>query len=226
MFRIGMAADRRFGGWLVGLAAVGVGLSMLPSTAGASGSTPTLAVSCPRFDSHVVSGKLGALQTDSQTGQPDGFKTVTGDPKQVTPYVAQTKVGLRYGGNSYVVRRGTLFSLGCYGQSVAHPHVLYAKLFVEHGAATVHTVASTPGALQTWEALVNPVGHVAQRITLKEAGTPTNTFMTMSSSGPIVDITPERGANAGHCIYHHAIRAHSAWDQHAQNFRLSVTVVS
>ena len=226
MIRFGTAADRRSGRWLAGLAAIGVGLSALPTTAGAAGTTPTTPVKCPRYAIRAIAGRIGEIHYNRTTGRPDGATTLTGAPAQSAPYIAQTPVTLDLAGNHYVVERNTTFSLGCYGQSIHRPHILYPKLFVEHGVATVTTDAADPGAVQTFDALINPVGHVAQRITLQEDGTPTSTFMTMSSAGPIVDITPERGATAGHCIYHHAVKTHSTWDQRAQIFAMRVTVVS
>ena len=155
---------------------------------------------CHRIDAHSVSGNLAANGPSAPSSPSD---IPWGDT-----FLATTKNVLTYEGNRYTVAKGTVFKLGCFASQKA-ASVIYPDLDVLMGRATVQTVAGQPGGLHSSDILVNPVGHSAQSISITVTGNPRSPAETtlMTSTGPIVDITPELGVHNGHCIYHHSVRA-------------------
>jgi hypothetical protein len=205
--------------------ALGVVAPMIACTAGVMGSAPAAhAASCPKGPGHVTHGTIGRIDYASDGSIAGTTATRNGELKHSTPYLAKSPATFTYRGNRYVVGKGAQFALGCYGPSKNTPDVLYASVFDEHGKVTVHTGKAHPGGIMTQETLLNPVGHRAQSITAKVTGSASHRT-TMTSTGPIIDITPEVGTHAGHCIYHHAIVATSKWSNTAQSFTLHIKVV-
>jgi hypothetical protein len=197
-------------------------------TSASSGPTPVVPHSCPHWHAQVTQGSVGTIVYDPQTGKEVSATPVAGGGLSfITPYKAIDDAKIQYQGNTYAVRAGAEFALSCYGQSISRPNDLNGALYLHSGQMSVDTTSQRPGGIKTFEALLNPVGATAQHIAVnRETKNDVTGSTHMTAGGPIVDVTPEQGKNAGHCIYHHDVKLTSTFDRRAQNFRLDVTVIS
>ena len=207
-------------------AAVVLGAAALPATiAAARRGIPV--IPCPKISSTVTGGRIAIVQPGSTPSNPlPPLAVQKRHLSRDNVYLAVTRTRFSYGGNAYTISRGTEFALGCYGQSVHQPHVLYPRVGIVEGEAAVSTTSRTPGALSAPQALINPVGHTAQHISVNIKGPPTHAVMTIRSSGPVIDITPEFGTQAGHCIYHHVVRIDSYFSRKLGDIALNIHVLS
>jgi hypothetical protein len=195
--------------------------------ASAKGPTPVVPHSCPLWTAQVSHGRVGQVAYDPVTGREVGANAIdNGRLVFRKPYKALGDATVEYQGNTYAVRAGAEFALSCYGQSISRPNDLNGALYLHSGRMAVDTTSSRPGGIKTFEALMNPVGATAQHIDVsRKTRNGVTGRVRMSAGGPIVDVTPELGDGAGHCIYHHQVRLVSSFNAHAQNFELNVTVV-
>jgi hypothetical protein len=201
-------------------------LACVPPMPALAKPTPTVPHACPHWTANVTRGRIGEVTFDPQTGRE--LTTVPVDDGRLVlsrPYKALGDATARYEGNTYAVHAGTEFALSCYGQSVSRPNELNGALYLQAGRASVSTASRRPGAIKTFEALLNPVGATAQHLAVSRTLTRTGGSVSLNATGPKVDITPELGANAGHCIYYNEVRLASSFSERAQTFLLKVTIV-
>jgi hypothetical protein len=203
--------------------AVSAGVLATPALAGP---TPTIPHTCPSWTANVARGRVGQIIFDSQTGREvTAVAVADGRLSLGRPYKALANARIEYEGNSYAARAGTEFALSCYGQSASNPTNLNGAVYLQSGVISVNTVSDRPGGIKTFEALMNPVGATAQLIAVSRALTRGGGRVGMRATGPEVDITPELGSSAGHCIYHEQVRLTSTFSQRLQTFLLSVTII-
>jgi hypothetical protein len=194
----------------------------VPAAAVAKNKPGVVGTSCSVKSATLAATRGHGTLLDFNQNQPDGGQLI-GDKLKFPGHFFKADgiaLTLSFGKNTYDISAGSVFKLGCYGQSKGGP--LYPAINQLVGKVEVHADADKPGGVMNEEGLYNPVGvgtkmHYTITRTLARSAPPafddmmgwfgnlrdqpTGTTNVKSNDARVVNITPYVGATPGTCMH-------------------------